>query len=171
MASYCTKEVPGWPSPIWSCRSRLQAQIDAGGKPDLSTNDWRWLVELERANRELRRAEGDPEDSLGLLRGETRPPITVLVRFIDEHRQDRGRADLQGADRRRGPWHGLGDVENRHPRMGGRVNNRCLLKAIGHIPCRGEANHYRTTTSSDSLRTAKPSFTEPGRFRQPMAHG
>ena len=33
-----------------------QAQIDAGAKPGLSTTDRRRLVELERENRELRRA-------------------------------------------------------------------------------------------------------------------
>jgi transposase len=33
-----------------------QAEIDAGAKPGLSTNDRRRLVELERENRELRRA-------------------------------------------------------------------------------------------------------------------
>ena len=33
-----------------------QAQIDAGTKPGLSSNDRRRLVELERENRELRRA-------------------------------------------------------------------------------------------------------------------
>ena len=50
-----------------------QAQIDAGTRPGVSSDDRRRLVELERENRELRRANAI---------------LKTLVRFIDEHRHD-----------------------------------------------------------------------------------
>jgi transposase-like protein len=60
-----------------------QAQIDAGTRPGLASDDRRRLVELEWENR----AGGcDLEDRGDSFRGGARPPIAALVRFIDEHR-------------------------------------------------------------------------------------
>jgi putative transposase len=65
-----------------------QAQIDAGARPGLSTNERGRLKELEAENRELPAGERDLEDRVGFLRGGARPPFATLVRFIDEHRHD-----------------------------------------------------------------------------------
>jgi transposase-like protein len=80
-----------------------QAQIDAGAKPGLASDDGRRLVELERENREVRRANAILKTASAFF-ASTRPPIATLVSFIDQHRHDvnrwstvRGRADLQGA--------------------------------------------------------------------------
>jgi putative transposase len=61
--------------------------------------------------------------------------------------------------RRRGPWRGLDAVELATLEWVDWYNNRRLYEAIGDIPpAEAEANHYRTTTSSDNLQMAEPSL-------------
>jgi len=62
-----------------------QAQIDAGARPGVSSDDRRRLVELERENRELRRANAILKTASAFFAAGARPPIATLVRFIDEH--------------------------------------------------------------------------------------
>ncbi len=45
----------------------VQAEIDQGSRPGLSTEEARRIAELERENRELRRAN-DPADGVGVFR-------------------------------------------------------------------------------------------------------
>ena len=76
-----------------------QAEIDGGTRPGTTTSDAERLAQLERENRELRRANempvdsADPEDVRGFFRGRgARPqdqvevPTAVLVGSIDQHR-------------------------------------------------------------------------------------
>jgi transposase len=51
-----------------------QAQIDAGAKPGVSTDDRRRLVELERENRELRRANAILKTASAFLAAELDRP-------------------------------------------------------------------------------------------------
>ena len=62
--------------------------LDAGTRPGVSSDDRRRLVELERENRELRRANAILKTASAFFRGGARRPIATLVRFIDEHRHD-----------------------------------------------------------------------------------
>jgi transposase len=57
-----------------------QAQIDAGARPGVSSDDRRRLVDLERENRELRRANAILKTA-SAFRGGARPPIATLVRL------------------------------------------------------------------------------------------
>jgi transposase-like protein len=69
-----------------------QAEIDDGVKPGLSTDDAARIKELEQENRELRPPPepADPQVRVGFLRGGARPPIEVIVEYIDAHRDEFG---------------------------------------------------------------------------------
>ena len=61
--------------------------------------------------------------------------------------------------RRRGPWRSLDAVELATMEWVDWYNNRRLFEAIGATaPAETEANHYRTTPPSESLRLVKPSL-------------
>jgi putative transposase len=61
--------------------------------------------------------------------------------------------------RRHGPWRSLDAVELATLEWVDWYNNRRLFEAIGDIPpAEAEANHYRTTTSSENLQMAEPSL-------------
>jgi putative transposase len=61
--------------------------------------------------------------------------------------------------RRRGPWRGLDAVELATLEWVDWYNNRRLFEALGNIPpAEAEANHYRTTPSSENLQMAETSL-------------
>src|SRR3954469_12988940 len=60
-----------------------QARIDAGNAPGLSSDERARLAELGRGGCELRRANAILKSGLGFLRGGARPPLPVIVAFID----------------------------------------------------------------------------------------
>jgi transposase InsO family protein len=61
--------------------------------------------------------------------------------------------------RRQGPWRSGDAVELATLEWVDWYNNRRLYQAIGDIPpAEAEANHYRTTTSSDNLQMAESSL-------------
>ena len=64
-----------------------QAQIDAGARPGVSSDDRRRLVELERENRELRRANAILKTASAFFAAELDLP-SPRSRFIDEHLHD-----------------------------------------------------------------------------------
>ncbi|WP_244522791.1 IS3 family transposase [Geodermatophilus africanus] len=68
----------------------IQAEIDEGHRPGTTTDDATRLAELERENRELRRANAILKSASGFLRGGARPPTAVIVEFIDAHREEHG---------------------------------------------------------------------------------
>ena len=79
-----------------------QAERERGDRAGLSSEERRRLKELERENRELRRAKRDPAQGIGVFcPGGARPPREMMVSFIDAHRgRYGGRADLcASADR------------------------------------------------------------------------
>ena len=58
-----------------------------GRRPGLTSQEAERLKALERENRELRRANEDPAEGLGVFRaGGARPPTAVMVAFIDAQR-------------------------------------------------------------------------------------
>ena len=63
-----------------------QADVDAGQRPGVTTEDNAKIRRLEQENRELRRANEILVVGLGFLRGGARPPTSVIVDYIDEHR-------------------------------------------------------------------------------------
>ncbi|NLC97718.1 MAG: IS3 family transposase [Actinomycetales bacterium] len=70
-----------------------QAEVDGGVRPGTTTDDASRLVELERENRELRRANEILKTSAAFFRCGARPqdqvtkvPTAVLVDYIDQHR-------------------------------------------------------------------------------------
>jgi transposase len=88
-----------------------QARIDAGNAPGLSSDERARLVELEREVRELRRANAILKSALGFLRGGARPPLPLIVAFIDGdgHKLEHG-------------------VETPDPRNGSRAGPRRLMR-------------------------------------------
>jgi putative transposase len=61
--------------------------------------------------------------------------------------------------RRQGPWRSVDVVELATLEWVDWYNNRRLFEAIGNIPpAEAEANHYRTTTSSENLQMAELSL-------------
>jgi transposase len=80
-----------------------QAQIDAGNRPGVSSDDRRRLVDLERENRELRRANAILKTASAFFAAELdrpSPPREVYRGASLRHDRwsaVRGRADLQGA--------------------------------------------------------------------------
>ncbi|HEV7790789.1 MAG TPA: IS3 family transposase [Pseudonocardia sp.] len=67
-----------------------RAQIDAGARPGTTTSDRARIAELERENRELRRANAILKTASGFLRGGARPPTGQVVHLIDAHRAEFG---------------------------------------------------------------------------------
>ncbi|MDP1794071.1 MAG: IS3 family transposase [Acidimicrobiales bacterium] len=67
-----------------------QAEIDAGVKPGVTTAEAERLKQLEQENRELRRANEILRRASGFLRGGARPPIEVIVAFVDANRDELG---------------------------------------------------------------------------------
>jgi putative transposase len=65
----------------------VQAERDTGKRPGLSTPDRERMKELERENRELKRAnEILRTASAFFCPGGARPPTQVMVRYIDQHK-------------------------------------------------------------------------------------
>jgi len=68
-----------------------QAEPDAGQRAGLTTDERHRLKELERENREVRRADEILPQSVRVFRaGGARPPSEVMVAFVDQHRQAYG---------------------------------------------------------------------------------
>jgi len=67
-----------------------RAETDEGLRPGLTSSEREHLKELERENRELRRANEVPEGSGGFLRCGARPQRQEMTAFIDEHREAYG---------------------------------------------------------------------------------
>ncbi|WIB26487.1 IS3 family transposase [Curtobacterium sp. MCSS17_015] len=67
-----------------------QAEIDAGDRPGVTTDDAQRIAELEREVRELRRANVILKSASGFLRGGARPPVQQVTRFIDQHKHEFG---------------------------------------------------------------------------------
>ncbi|WP_229738471.1 IS3 family transposase, partial [Isoptericola cucumis] len=65
-----------------------QAEVDEGYLPGTTTSDAQRLAELERENRELRRANHILRTASGFLRGGARPPVQQVVAYIDAHRHE-----------------------------------------------------------------------------------
>jgi transposase-like protein len=63
-----------------------QIDINAGRRPGVTTDAAARIKELERENRELKRARRDPVSGVVFLCAGTRPATSVLVGFIDENR-------------------------------------------------------------------------------------
>ena len=73
-----------------------QAEVDAGTRPGMTTEEPAEIKQLKQENAELRRARSDPQDGPGFLR-RARPPTAALMRLIDGHNSAfRGRACLIG---------------------------------------------------------------------------
>ena len=64
-----------------------RAEVDAGQRPGLTTDERARIKELERENRELRRANEILKAAAAFLRGGARPPVAALIEFIDAHRE------------------------------------------------------------------------------------
>ncbi|MGH9231920.1 MAG: IS3 family transposase [Acidimicrobiales bacterium] len=67
-----------------------QADIDEGIEAGVTTAEAKRIRELEQENRELRRANDLLKRASGFLRGGARPPIEVIVAFVDENRDEFG---------------------------------------------------------------------------------
>ena len=91
-----------------------RAEVDSGRRPGTSTADAQRIAQLERENKELRRANDPwrihPEGCVGFLRDRARRSTEEVVAFIDAHRTKvvrwaamGGRADLRAAAGR--PFH------------------------------------------------------------------
>ncbi|WP_231851682.1 IS3 family transposase [Modestobacter italicus] len=68
----------------------IQAEIDEGHRPGTTTDDATRLAELEREVRELRRANAILKSASGFLRGGARPPLPLIVAYIDQHKLEHG---------------------------------------------------------------------------------
>ena len=67
-----------------------QADIDDGVKPGTTTADAERIKALEQELKELRRANAILQIGVGFLCGGTRPPTSVMVDYIDQHRLEFG---------------------------------------------------------------------------------
>ncbi len=63
-----------------------QAEVDAGARPGTSTSKAEKIAQLERDNRELRRANADPAVGVGFLRGGARPALTLIMHYVEQHK-------------------------------------------------------------------------------------
>ncbi|MHB8399305.1 MAG: IS3 family transposase, partial [Candidatus Limnocylindrales bacterium] len=63
-----------------------QAEVDGGKRAGLTTEERERMKQLERENRELRRANEILKAAAGFLRGGVRPPVREMTTFIDEQR-------------------------------------------------------------------------------------
>ena len=92
-----------------------QAEIDGGQRPGTTSEDQRRITELEKENRELRRANEILQDGLGVFRGGgARPPVEVVVAYIDAYREKFGVEPIWCAGINR---HGEGDGNALHRRI------------------------------------------------------
>ncbi|MFU2343173.1 IS3 family transposase [Streptomyces albidoflavus] len=64
-----------------------KAQVDAGHRPGVPSEEVAEIKRLKAENAELRRANEILGAASGFLRGRARPAVEALVAFIDEHRQ------------------------------------------------------------------------------------
>jgi putative transposase len=64
----------------------VQAEIDRGQRVGTTSEEARRISELERENRELRRANEILEECFHFFRGGARPPLESMTKYIDEHR-------------------------------------------------------------------------------------
>ncbi len=64
-----------------------RAEVDGGQRPGVTTEERSRIKELERENRELRRANEILKAAVGFLRGGARPPVDGVIAFIDDHRE------------------------------------------------------------------------------------
>jgi len=62
-----------------------QAEIDEGHRPGVTTEEEHRIAELERENRELRRANKILRTVSAFRLGGARPPTAVIVTYIDAH--------------------------------------------------------------------------------------
>ncbi|MFZ2346691.1 MAG: IS3 family transposase, partial [Candidatus Microthrix parvicella] len=67
-----------------------QADIDAGAKPGMTSVEAARIKELEQENRELKRTNEILRKASAFRPGGARPPVSDLVGFIDEHRDEFG---------------------------------------------------------------------------------
>ncbi|MGJ7442984.1 IS3 family transposase [Aquipuribacter sp. MA13-6] len=67
-----------------------QVEVDEGARPGTTTSDAQRVAELEREVKELRRANSILRSASGFLRGGARPPTTVIVDYIDAHKEEHG---------------------------------------------------------------------------------
>jgi putative transposase len=64
-----------------------KADRDSGRSPGVPSDVAAKLKALERENRELRQANEDPTQGVGLFcPGGARPPVQAMIAFIDDHR-------------------------------------------------------------------------------------
>ena len=70
-----------------------QAEIDAGSRPGVTTEESAELKTVEAGERRAQARQRHPEDGVGFLRGRTGPATSLIVRFIGEHQ---GRRDAGG---------------------------------------------------------------------------
>jgi len=63
-----------------------QAEVNAGQRPGITSEESAETKRLKRENSELAPGQRDTEVSVNFLRGGARPPAAVLVRFISEHK-------------------------------------------------------------------------------------
>src|SRR5215813_8371541 len=67
-----------------------QAEIDNGQRDGVTTDDAQRIKELERENRELRRANEILKSAASFLRGGARPPLDSVITYIDTHKDVHG---------------------------------------------------------------------------------
>ncbi|WP_346140860.1 IS3 family transposase, partial [Kutzneria viridogrisea] len=67
-----------------------QAEIDSGDRSGTTTSDAERIAQLERENQELRRANAILKSASGFLRGGARPPLPLIVDYIDTHKHQFG---------------------------------------------------------------------------------
>jgi transposase-like protein len=65
-----------------------QAERDLGARANLSSTERQRLKDLERENRELKRANEILRKASAFFLGKARPPREVMVAFIDAHRDE-----------------------------------------------------------------------------------
>ncbi|WP_438354240.1 IS3 family transposase [Microbacterium sp. CJ88] len=61
-------------------------EVDAGGKPGVTTEAAQRIKQLEKENAELRKANEILKAASVFFREGARPPLTEMIRFINEHR-------------------------------------------------------------------------------------
>ncbi|MEV6902151.1 IS3 family transposase [Amycolatopsis sp. NPDC051372] len=67
-----------------------RAEIDAGDRPGTTTSDAERLAQLERENRELRRANQILRSAAKFLCGGAGPSVAMKVAFVDSQREEHG---------------------------------------------------------------------------------
>ncbi|MFB9321949.1 IS3 family transposase [Cryptosporangium minutisporangium] len=67
-----------------------RAEIDAGDRPGTTSEDAGRIADLEREVRELRRANAILKSAAKFLRGGARPPLALIIDYIDQHKHQFG---------------------------------------------------------------------------------